>query len=270
LLTRPGAVALVTGASGGIGEAIARLMAEQGEDVVLLARSADRLARVASDIAAATGRLPVVIVADLEERGAVDHVRRELAGRDLSVRHLVNNAGFGLAGDLVDLPRHAQLGIVDVNCRALLDLTLAFLPDILANHGGVLNVASLAGFTPGPGLAVYYASKAFVVSLTRSLAWEMRGRGVAISALCPGPTATGFGLRAGFDGLRAARLTRPLDAMAVARIGVAGYRAGRVVIVPGWVNRLIVMGLGLVPTRLVLPLIARIQRGRRRPGGPVS
>ena len=146
-----------------------------------------------------------------------------------------------------------QVGIVDLNCRALLDLTLAFLPQIVEQRGGILNVASVAGFTAGPGFAVYYASKAFVVSLTRALAAEMREHGVKVAALCPGPTPTRFNLRAGFKGGRIVSFVRPPDVRAVAAAGVAGYRAGKTIVVPGLSNKVLVAILGLLPQRLVLP-----------------
>ena len=259
----PRPVALITGASGGIGEALARILAAQGEDVVLVARSGDRLAAVAAAIAADSGRAALALPADLEEPGAADRIRAALADRGLVVRHLVNNAGYGLAGDMAVLPRAGQTGIVDLNCRALLDLTLAFLPDVTGQvGGGILNVASVAGFTAGPGFAVYYASKAFVVSLTRALAFELREGGTRVCALCPGPTPTRFNERAGFKGGRIAGWLRPLDADAVAAAGIAGYRAGRTLVVPGLANAALVALLGILPQTLVLPLLARVQRSR--------
>jgi short-subunit dehydrogenase len=267
-VSRP--IALVTGASSGIGEALARRLAGEGEDLVVVARSAERLALVARSIEDATGRQVFVLALDLERRDAAAAIRAFLDENGLAVRHLVNNAGYGLAGDMAKLPRDGQLGIVDVNCRALLDLTLACLPDIQSLGGGVLNVASVAGFSAGPGMAVYYASKAFVVSLTRALAVELRGRGVRICALCPGPTATGFGERAGYGGVRPPSLVRSPDADSVARIGLEGYRRGRVVVVPGAVNKLVVGLLRMLPQRLVLPLLAQAQRQRRPPVGGVS
>jgi uncharacterized protein len=259
----PRPVALVTGASGGIGEAIARRLAAEGEDLVLVARSATALAVIAEDIAASTGRFVLPLPLDLEKPEAPEQLAAAIAGRGLLVRHLVNNAGYGLAGDMAELPRQGQLGIVDLNCRALLDLTLRFLPDIVAAEGGVLNVASVAAFTAGPGFAVYYASKAFVLSLTRALKVEMKGTSVRVCALCPGPTPTRFGERAGFRKTRLVALTRPLDSAGVAAAGVAGYRAGRTIVIPGFVNKLLVLAVGLLPQAVVLPILARAQRGRR-------
>lgn len=262
-------VALVTGASGGIGEALARQLAAEGEDLVLVARSGSRLATVAAEIRREYGREVTALALDLERTDAGDILAAKLAEAGLTVRHLINNAGYGLCGDVADLPLTGQLGIVDLNCRALIDLTVRFLPEIVASRGGVLNVASVAGFTAGPGFAVYYASKALVVSFTRALAYETRELGIRVSALCPGPTATGFGGRAGFVGGRTSRLLDSLDAEGVARAGLAGYRKGRVIVVPGWPNRLARLLLALVPQRLVMPIVASAQRRRHRgtPGG---
>lgn len=256
-------VALVTGASGGIGEALARQLAEQGEDLVLVARSAERLETVAAEIRSRTVRSVLAIAADLEQAGAADRIKQTLVEQGLVVRHLINNAGFGLSGDVADLPRAGQVGIVDLNCRSLLDLTLCFLPEIIAVRGGVINVASIAGFSAGPGLAVYYASKAFVVSFSRALAFELRGSGVTVSALCPGPTATNFGARAGFKGSKATNLMSALTAEDVARIGLAGYRKGRAVVIPGLMNVLSVLLLRIVPQFIVMPVLAKAQRHRR-------
>jgi uncharacterized protein len=261
-VSRP--VALVTGASGGIGEELARALAEQGEDLFIVARTQSELERVQNEIAAATGRLVAILPLDLERADAAERLREVLAAQDLSVRHLVNNAGFGLAGDMADLPAAGQVGMVDLNCRALLALTLAFLPEIRANEGGVLNVASVAGFAPGPGLAVYYATKAFVVSLTRSLAYEEKESGIRVCALCPGPVPTKFGARAGFHRATVVDFTRPLSAKDVAHIGLAGYFGRRTVVVPGLVPKLMVAILSIMPTRIVLPVLARAQRQRRQ------
>lgn len=256
-------VSLITGASSGIGEALAHGLAEQGEDLLLIARNFGELQRVQSAIVTATGRFVAVAVVDLQRPDAAEAVQAVLDGQGLGVRHLVNNAGIGLAGDIADLPMSGQLAIVDLNCRALLALTLAFLPQIRENEGGVLNVASVAGFTPGPGMSVYYASKAFVLSLTRALAFEEKDSGIRVCALCPGPVPTQFGARAGFRKTAAVAMTRPLSAKDVAHIGLAGYFGRRTVVVPGLIPKLLVALLSILPTRLVLPLLARAQRQRR-------
>lgn len=255
-------VALVTGASSGIGEEIARVLASEGEDLVLVARSEGALRSLADELSATYGHLVLPVALDLEQADAVDRLVALLAERGLAIRHLINNAGYGLAGDIMALPRRGQVGIVDLNCRALLDLTIAFLPEIVAERGGILNVASVAGFTAGPGFAVYYASKAFVVSLSRALRAEMEAHGVKVSVLCPGPTPTRFNARAGFKGGRIVSFIRPLDARSVAVIGIRGYRAGRSIIVPGFTNKCLVAALSLLPQAVVLPILGRVQRGR--------
>jgi short-subunit dehydrogenase len=274
---------LVTGASSGIGEELAYAFAADGSQLILTGRSVDDLTRVAQTIVAAGGVAPLCIPLDLAERDAADRLAHRIreAGfvireRDAAdrlahrireagfvIRDLVNNAGFGLAGPVAELPRAGQLGIVDVNCRALLDLTLVFMPDLVATRGGVLNVASVAAFTAGPGLAVYYASKAFVLSFSRALRFELRPSGVRVTALCPGPTATKFGSRAGFGGSAASAFAARLDARAVALAGLSGYRAGRAVVVPGMLNKALVGAVSILPPALVLPILARIQRQRR-------
>ncbi len=254
---------LVTGASSGIGEQLAYQFAADGSQLVLTGRSTDDLARVAAAIIAAGGTAPLCIPLDLAERDAADRLATAVHDAGLVVRDLVNNAGFGLAGKAAELPRQGQLAILDVNCRALLDLTLAFLPDITQTKGGILNVASVAAFTAGPGLAVYYASKAFVVSFSRALRFELKPNGIRVTALCPGPTATKFGERAGFGGSVFSSFAARLDAEAVARAGLTGYRAGRAVVVPGMLNKALVGAVSILPPALVLPVLSRIQRQRR-------
>jgi short-subunit dehydrogenase len=254
---------LVTGASSGIGEELAYAFAADGSQLILTGRSVDDLTRVAQTIVAAGGVAPLCIPLDLAERDAADRLAHRIREAGFVIRDLVNNAGFGLAGPVAELPRAGQLGIVDVNCRALLDLTLVFMPDLVATRGGVLNVASVAAFTAGPGLAVYYASKAFVLSFSRALRFELRPSGVRVTALCPGPTATKFGSRAGFGGSAASAFAARLDARAVALAGLSGYRAGRAVVVPGMLNKALVGAVSILPPALVLPILARIQRQRR-------
>ena len=175
---------------------------------------------------------------------------------------LVNNAGYGLMGTVAELDRDEQLGIVDLNIRALVELTLLLLPDLKAARGRVLNVASIAAFFPGPGMAVYYASKAFVLSFSEALGQELKPDGVTVTALCPGLTATGFQERARMgEGL--SKLSPTMSSMAVAEAGVAGFLAGRRRIVPGAMNRVSTFMSVLIPRALVLPVIARVQAARR-------
>lgn len=166
-------VTLITGASAGIGTELARVFAANGHRLALTARRADRLDALASEIAAKGGKTPIVIACDLEEPGAGEKIAAALAAADVELDHLVNNAGFGVFGDAIECDRAAQLGIIDVNIRALTELSLRFADQLVKNKGGILNVGSVAGFLPGPGMAVYYASKAYVISFTEALRGEL-------------------------------------------------------------------------------------------------
>ena len=237
------------------------MIARHGHEVALVARGEAGLAAVA-DAIAATGRpRPLTLVQDLAAPGAVDRVAAALAREDARVAILVNNAGFGRSGEAASLGRAEQLAMIDLNLRAVLDLTLRFLPEITAARGKILNVGSVVSYFPGPGMAVYYASKAGLRSFSRALGEELRPSGVTVSLLHPGLTATGFQARAGVPEVRANWLSP--SAEAVAEAGYRGMMAGRRVVVPGWGNKLGTLALPLVPDALLLPLVARAQRRRR-------
>ena len=255
------AVALITGASGGIGADLARVFARHGHDLALVARSAGRLEALAAEIAATGHPKPLVVAADLAAPGGPERVLAALRAADAKVAILVNNAGYGLLGDVAGADGAGQLGIVDLNVRALLDLTLRCLPDLRAGRGRILNVASIASFMPGPGMAAYYASKAFVGAFSRALTQELKAEGVVVSVLHPGVTRTGFHARAGLVGPRLASL-RGASARSVAEAGYAGLMAGRRTIVPGLGNKAGALLLPLIPDAVLLPIIHRVQRGR--------
>jgi Short-chain dehydrogenases of various substrate specificities len=166
-------VTLITGASAGIGMELARVFAANGHRLALTARRADRLEALANELAAKGGKKPIVIACDLEKADAGETIAAALAAEGVELDHLVNNAGFGVFGDAIERDRIEQIGIVDVNVRALTDLSLRFADQLIRNKGGLLNVGSVAGFLPGPGMAVYYASKAYVISLTEALRAEL-------------------------------------------------------------------------------------------------
>ncbi len=254
-------VTLITGASSGIGAELACVFAEHGHELVLTARRGAELEALASAIAAAGHAKPLVLPADLVQRDAVARIAAALNGDGLEPQYVLNNAGFGLAGDAATLDRDDQLAMVDLNMRALTELSLAFTDSLVRHHGGILNVASIAGFLPGPGMAVYYASKAFVLSFSEALHEELRTRGVRVTTLCPGPVATGFQARAG---LRPGGIGEggplALPARRVAEIGYEGLMHGKRVVVAGLANRLAVFFIGLVPNALLLPIVARSMR----------
>src|ERR1700683_4339659 len=179
-------VTLISGASAGIGTELARVFAANGHRLALVARRADRLTALAAEIAAAGGAAPIVIPCDLEQPDACDRIAAALAAAGVEGEYVVNNAGFGLFGNAIELDRAEQLGIIAINIRALTDLSLRFSDHLIRHRGGVLNVGSIAGFLPGPGMAVYYASKAYVLSFSEALRGELAGRGVRGTAACAG------------------------------------------------------------------------------------
>jgi len=258
-------LALITGASTGIGADLARVFARHGHPLALTARSGARLEALADELAASPGGRPRTFALDLAEPGAVDDLATRLREAGAAPAILVNNAGFGLIGRFSDLERSAQLNLIDLNIRTLTGLTHTFLPDIIAARGAIMNVASVAAFFPGPGMAVYYASKAYVLSFSEALSLELAADGVSVSALCPGPTETEFFTRAG------ALSGRPegmgfigrMASMPVAEAGYAGLMAGRRVVAPGWSNRFLTMASRLAPKQLSMRVIARIQLLRR-------
>ena len=247
--TRPGPKrALITGASGGIGEAFARILAEEGWNLFLVARRENELNRVAGVCHAEHGVEVHVLRADLADPEEIVRLAAHLDRLDYSPDVLINNAGFGLAGHATDLSREDQLRMIDLNVRAMTDLTLRLLPHMRAQRaGGVINVSSVAGFMPGPGMAVYYATKAFVLSFTEALATELKNEGVTISALCPGPVKTGFFATAGMKKTLLTRLLPMKTPRSVARDGWQGFKEGRVVIVPGLMNKLSVHATRFMP-----------------------
>jgi hypothetical protein len=255
-------ITLITGASDGIGAELARIMEREGHDLALVARRRDRLEMLADEIAAQGRPRPLVLPCDLSAPAALDALEAKIIAANARVAWLVNNAGFGLHGATASLDRALQLDMIDLNIRALTDLTLRFLPQISMARGGLLQVASIAAFLPGPNMAVYYATKAYVLSFSEALAQEVKAKGVRVSVLCPGPTSTGFQQRAGLDAARFDAL-RPMSARDVAQAGYAGLMAGQRVIVPGFRNKAARVLAGLTPRALLLPLVQRLQESRK-------
>jgi short-subunit dehydrogenase len=255
-------VTLITGASAGIGTELARVFASNGHRVVLVARRADRLAKLADEIVAGGGSAPIVIPCDLEQTDAGEKIAQVLAAAGVEVEYLVNNAGFGLFGNAIELDRAGQLGIIDVNIRALTDLSLRFSGHLIRHRGGILNIGSIAGFLPGPGMAVYYASKAYVLSFSEALRAELGPRGVRVTTLCPGPVPSEFQVRAGFEpGFDSAILN--ISAANVARTGYRGLMANRRAVLPGFGIKMVPFLLRLFPRGFVLAAVARFQLRKR-------
>ncbi len=262
-------VALVTGASAGIGVELARVFAAHGHELVLVARREDRLKALADEIAASGRPRPTVLALDLERRDAAAMLGAELSARGLEPAIVVNNAGFGLSGAAAKLNRDEQLGMIDLNVRALTELSLYFVDSLARHRGGILNVASVAAFLPGPGMAVYYASKAYVLSFSEALQCELAGRGVKVTALCPGPVQTEFQARSGMQLPSIARIF-DLPPDRVAQIGYDGFMRGKRVVVAGANNRIMVFLLRFLPHALLLRAVERRMGGSRADRPPPS
>jgi len=255
-------VTLITGASAGIGTELARVFASNGHRLVLVARRADRLAALAGEIAAAARAAPIVIPCDLQQPDACDKIAAVLAAEGVEVEYVVNNAGYGLFGKAVELDRAEQLGIIDVNVRTMTDLSLRFADSLIRHRGGILNVSSIAGFLPGPGMAVYYASKAYVLSFSEALRRELAPRGVRVTALCPGPVPSEFQARAGFKpGFDSAILN--VSATDVAQAGYRGLMANKRAVLPGLGIKVVPFLLRLFPRGFILAAVGCFQLRKR-------
>ena len=254
-------VALITGASAGIGAELARVFASRGHRVALVARRADRLTALAGEIVAAGGAAPMVIACDLTQADAGDKIAAALAAGGVEVEYVVNNAGFGVFGRAMQRDRADQLDMITVNIRALTDLSLRFADQLIRNRGGLLNMGSIAGFLPGPGMAVYYASKAYVMSFTEAMRAELAPHGVRVTVVCPGPVPSEFQARAGFSpGFDSAILNvLPAD---VARQAYAGLMANKRAVLPGLGIKAVPVLLRLFPRSFVLAAVGRLQLKR--------
>lgn len=245
-------VTLVTGASAGLGAEFARQCARRGDELVLVARRRQRLDALAAEIGGAH-----VIAADLGAPDAAARLIEEVEGLGLGVDTLINNAGFGLIGRFAELPLEGQRGMVDLNVRTLTELARLVVPGMIERRrGGILNVASTAAFQPGPGFAVYFATKAYVLSFSEALHQELRGRGIKVSALCPGPTRTEFGSVAGmsknFDRLSA-------DAAGVVAAGLKGLERNKAVVVPGLTNKISSQSSRIIPRAAMRRIVASLK-----------
>ncbi|HTB83658.1 MAG TPA: SDR family oxidoreductase [Candidatus Sulfotelmatobacter sp.] len=251
---------LVTGASSGIGLELAKCFAAEKCDLILTARNRDALEKLAVELRREHGIKVEIIIADLSQPESPQKIISEIKGRGISVDVLVNNAGFGLHGAFSELPLKRQLEIVQVNIAALVELTGLFLPDMLRrNRGGILNVGSVAGFVPGPHMAVYYASKAFVLSFSESLHEELRGTKIQVTNLCPGPTESNFSNVARSHRARQAQ-AKKMSAAEVARIGHRDFRAGVHISLPGVINKISAFAPRVFPRGVVRRLIGRYNK----------
>jgi short-subunit dehydrogenase len=251
-------VTLITGASAGIGAEFARVFARHGHHLVLVARREERLKGLAGEIAATGRPRPHVLAVDLSRNGASEQIAAELAALGVEPQYVVNNAGFGLIGHAVELERTEQLAMIDLNVRTLAELSLAFVDSLSRHRGGILNVASVASYLPGPGMAIYYASKAFVLSFSEALHQELSGRGIRVTVVCPGVVPTEFQARAGMTKMPMAKfLCTPSEDIAEA--GYAALMRGQRVAIPGLINKLITFLPRVLPRGVFLRAVARSQ-----------
>jgi short-subunit dehydrogenase len=251
-MARPRPLALITGASSGIGLELARIYAREGFELALVARRGEALERLAQELREKHGSQVHLFALDLAQAGSAAALLEALRARELAVDTLVNNAGFGYCGPFIDMPAETLAAMLQLNVVTLSELAHACGREMAARQGGtILNVASLAAFQPGPLMAVYYASKAFVLSLSEGLSVELAPHGVKVTALCPGPTATDFAARAKLQGTRLTQGILPvMSAREVAEAGFQGAKAGKSVVIPGltyqlsaWASRVLPRGL---------------------------
>jgi len=261
----PAETILITGASSGIGLELARCFAaeQSGNEnarIILTARNTAALEILAAELRRKWKVEATVLTADLSLRETPKQIFEKLSAQKIAVDVLVNNAGFGASGAFGELSLARQMEIVQVNVNALVELTGLFLPSMIQRkRGGILNVGSVAGFVPGPGMAVYFATKAFVQSFTEALAEELIGTGVVVSVLCPGPTETNFSAVARGEKMRVFKSAK-MSASVVAGIGHRAFRRGKIIAVPGWSNRFLVFTPRLAPRAAVRKLSARFNR----------
>ena len=254
--------ALITGASSGIGYALAKRFAQDGVNLVIVARDETRLGQIAAELHSATGVSVKIIRGDLSLPAAPAEIYRETQRSGIEIDYLVNNAGFGVIGPFTETDLQAELDMLQVNVVSLVHLTKLYLAGMRTRGaGGILNVASTAAFQPGPLMAIYYASKAFALSFTEAIAEELRGTGITATALCPGPTATDFQRRAKMEGTRLMK-SKPMGMMDATQVAEIGYRSlldGKVVVVPGFMNKAAVQSVRLGPRSLVRRIARKLQ-----------
>jgi short-subunit dehydrogenase len=254
----PKKTALITGPSSGIGLELTKIFADRGFNLVLVSRNEKKLLEMAGELGSSFGVSVKVIAKDLSSASAAEEIFDEIQRHSVTIDVLVNNAGLGSYGPFAESDLAAQQEMMQVNMVSLTQLTRLFLPGMLhRGEGKILNVASTAGFQPGPLMAVYYATKAYVLLFSEALANELKGTGVTVSTLCPGPTTTGFQRRARMEESRLVR--GPLmDARSVAQIGYDGLMKNKTIVVPGLMNKVGVFSLRLIPRKMVTRIVRKV------------
>ena len=255
--------ALITGASGGLGLEFSYLCAEDGYNLILIARSEDKLRSISEDIKGDYNVNVKIICKDLSDPSSAKEIFERVHGEQLDVAILINNAGFGGTGSFAETDLKNELGMMQVNMVSLAELAKYFLPGMIAGkHGKIMNLASTAAFVPGPFMSIYYATKAFVLSFSEALTNELKRTGVTVTALCPGPTYTDFQKRANVESTRLFRYN-VMDARKVALTGYRGLMKGKSVVIPGVFNKLLIQSTRFSP-RKTLTAISRWLRSKRK------
>jgi short-subunit dehydrogenase len=258
MMTARRPVTLITGASAGIGAALARVFAAHGHELGLLARRGTHLKALADEIEARGGQRPHILEIDLLRADAMTRIDNDLATRGLEPGNVVNSAGFGMIGPAAELDRAEQLAMIDLNVRALTDLSLRFIESLKRHRGGILNIGSVASFLPGPNMAVYHATKAYVLSFTEALHRELAPQGIRVTALCPGPVETEFQARAGIPrNFFPKILGRSVES--VAQHGYDGFMRGKRLVIPGTENKITTLLPRILPRALVLGMVTSSQ-----------
>jgi short-subunit dehydrogenase len=260
---RTNPIALITGASSGIGLELAKLFARESHDLALVARSHDKLKNIAEDLQQTYGVQVKYYTKDLSISSTPEEIFEALQSEGGNIDVLVNNAGFGWRGEFAQMELTDALEMIQVNITTLTHLTRLFLPGMIERkHGKILNVASTAAFQPGPMMATYYASKAYVLSFSEALSEELQGTGVTITAFCPGPTATGFGQRAGFANEKIFGGILSMDPRTVALDGYKGLMKGKPLVISGWKNWLGTQLIRFIPRPFPARLVKKVQQKR--------
>ncbi len=254
-------LAVITGGSGGIGEAFAYELGRDGYKLVLISRDDQELNRVAGTITSKLNISAIAIPKDLSHPDAAKEIDEELERRNLVPDVLINNAGYGLLGNATDVDADEQLAMIDLNVRATTELSVRCGTVMKRRgHGGIINVSSVAGYLPGPRMAVYYASKAYVKSFTEAFHFEMKPFGVTVTCVCPGITKTDFQRRAGLEDTKLMSTSPPMTPEQVAKIGYAGFKKGKRLVLTGVQNQLSAYASHLLPNGLLLPVVNSLHK----------
>ncbi|MGD0710766.1 MAG: SDR family oxidoreductase [Bacteroidales bacterium] len=256
--------AVITGASGGIGLELAKLLAKDKHNLILIARSEDKLKEIKTSFEKDYDINVFIIAIDLSLPDAPAKVFEQLKKDDITIDILINNAGFGDYGAFAECNWQKQEQMINLNILALTKLTRLFLPTMIkSGYGRIMNVASTAAFQPGPLMSVYYATKAFVLSFTYAIANEIKGTGVTISALCPGPTDTGFVSAAALENSKLFKIFKPKPSNEVALFGYKRMMKGKLLSIPGCLNKLMVGSIRFSPRKLVTLVVRKVQEKER-------